>query len=258
MPKYGFVVVEGPHDVEFVYRLLSPFAFKRVIIESDLDPFFEPLIPREYPPDGNLQKRMETPLFLQSTTHAVAVHVAGGDSRLVETVQENLSILDPAQFTCFGTILDADLAKTSSAADRYKVIQNGMAAIGHPLTEPAGQITGGSPKRGAFVLPDNTSPGTLEDLLLECGYLTYPGLLASATTHVDAAAADGTLLPEDLNHFKKPSGRKKALIGSVASILRPGKAIQTSIQDNRWVRGDNLELPKLKAVQDFLSNLLEL
>jgi len=258
MPKYGFVVVEGPHDIEFVYRLLRPFGLVRVRMEATLDPFFGPLIPREYPPDGDLQKRMETPLFLQSATHAVAVHSATGDSRLVETVQENITILDLTRFTGFGIILDADLAKTSSAADRYKVIQYGMAAIGHPLTGLAGQITGGPPKRGAFVLPDNTSPGTLEDLLLECGYATYPSLLASAITHVDAAAVDGTLQVEDLQHFKKPSGRNKAIVGSVASILRPGKAVQVSIQDNRWVRGDNLTLPKIKAVQDFLSELLEL
>ena len=46
MPKYGYLVVEGPHDVEFVYRLLSPFGMSRVRLEKDLDPFFSPLIPR--------------------------------------------------------------------------------------------------------------------------------------------------------------------------------------------------------------------
>ncbi len=258
MRKYGFVVVEGPHDIEFVYRLLSPYGLKRLKFEKELEPFFRPLIPREYPPDGDLQKRMGTPLFLQSATHAVAIHSATGDSRLVGTVQENLAMLDPARFTGLGIILDADLDKATSAAERYKVIQDKMAAIGHPLTEPAGQVTEGVPKRGAFVLPDNTSPGTLEDLLLECGYATYPGLLASATKHVDSAAADGTLTVNDLGHFNKPSGRNKAIVGSVASVLRPGKAVQVSIQDNRWVRGDNLALPRIKAVQDFLCKLLEL
>ena len=152
MSKYGFVIVEGPHDTEFVYRLLRPFGLQRVRMEADLDPFFGPLIPRKYPPNGDLQKRMETPLFLQSTTHAVAIHSATGDSRLVGTVQENFEILDPARFAGFGIILDADSAPTSSATDRFEVIQNSMATIGYPLTEPAGQITEGPPKRGAFVL----------------------------------------------------------------------------------------------------------
>ena len=37
MPKYGYLVVEGPHDIEFVYRILSPLGFKRVRLESELE-----------------------------------------------------------------------------------------------------------------------------------------------------------------------------------------------------------------------------
>lgn len=77
MPKYGYLVVEGPHDAEFVYRLLSPFGMKRVQLVANLDPFFVELTRIEYPPDGDLEKRMPVPLFLQSATHAVAVHRAG-------------------------------------------------------------------------------------------------------------------------------------------------------------------------------------
>ncbi len=40
MPKYGYLVVEGPHDIEFVYRLLRPFGLNRIRFEADLDPFF--------------------------------------------------------------------------------------------------------------------------------------------------------------------------------------------------------------------------
>jgi hypothetical protein len=83
MPKYGFLVVEGPHDVEFVYRLLSPRGMRRVQMEADLDPFLRPLIPKDYLPGGDLQKRMPTPLFLQSGSHAVAIHSAEGDTRVL-------------------------------------------------------------------------------------------------------------------------------------------------------------------------------
>ena len=81
MPKYGFLVVEGPHDVELAYRLLAPCGLKRIRSESEVDNFFRPLIPREYPPEGDLQKRMGTPLFLASASHAVAIFSARGDSR---------------------------------------------------------------------------------------------------------------------------------------------------------------------------------
>jgi len=258
MPKYGILVVEGPHDVEFVYRLLRPFGLQRVQMESDLDPFLKPLIPRDYPPGGDLQKRMSTPLFLQNTTHAFAVHSATGDSRLVATVQEDLVILDPAGLTGVGILLDADRNKTVSAAARYAEIQRKMQAISLPLTGAAGTVTGGGPKRGCFVLPDNAVEGTLEDLLLECAQAVYPTLLGSASTHANAALKDTTLTPEDLEQIHKPSGRSKAVVGSIASILRPGKATQVSLQDNRWLHGPTLALPRVKAVQDFLAALFEL
>lgn len=258
MPKYGFLVVEGPHDVEFVYRLLRPFGLKRVRLESELDAFLSSLIPREYPPGGDLQKRMGTPLFLQSASHALAIHSATGDSRLVKTVQENLAILDAAQLTGIGILLDADHGKAVSATARYAAIQETMQAIALPLDGAAGTVTGAGPKRGCFVLPDNAAQGTLEDILLECAQSAYQGLLASATTHADAALNDANLTLEDLKDIKAPSGRSKAIVGAIASILRPAKATQVSIQDNRWLRGGTLDLPRVKAVQDFLAALFEL
>jgi hypothetical protein len=44
----------------------------------------------------------------------------------------------------------------------------------------------------------------------------------------------------------------------MTSILRPGKAVQTSIQDNRWLRNQALAIPRIAAVQTFLTELFEL
>ena len=129
--------------------------------------------------------------------------------------------------------------------------------IGLPLPEIPGTVTT-APHVGAFVLPDNVNSGTLEDLLLECAAHEYATLLASATTHVEAATADVSLVADDKKDFNKPSGRNKALVGAIASILRLGKAMQVSIQDNRWLRGDCLTFPRIKAVQDFLKALFEI
>jgi hypothetical protein len=175
MRTYGYLVVEGPHDVEFIYRLLSPFGLQRIQYENQLDDALHPLIPRNYPPNGDLQKRMPVPLFLQSETHAIAVHSAIGDSRLVDTAS----------------------------------------AI-------------------------------------------YPGLLETARSHVTAALQDHRLKPEDLRELNKPAGANKAIIGAMASVLRPCKAVQVSLQDNRWLRGNALESPRIKAVQDFLEVLFGL
>ncbi|HVC92171.1 MAG TPA: hypothetical protein VND64_00695, partial [Pirellulales bacterium] len=138
MPKYGFLVVEGPHDVEFTYRLLSPFGFQRIQFEADLDNFLKPLIPRSYPPDGDLQKRMNTPLFLRNLTHIVAVRSAIGDSRLVDTVEENMSKCDAAAFAGIGLLLDSD--KLVPAAERYATVKAGLAAKGFALPDQPGAI----------------------------------------------------------------------------------------------------------------------
>jgi hypothetical protein len=257
MPKYGVLVVEGPHDAELVYRLLSPFGMNRVRLEANLDPFLEPLIPRRYPPDGDLQKRPPMPLFLQSQGHALAIRIAGGDAELVPSVERAAGSIDFNGLIGVGIILDADSDKSPS--DRYTAIRDDLRAKNFPFPDNAGILSATTPRFGAFVLPDNQAQGTLEDILLECGALVYAGLLSTATTHVDAASQDQSLLNDDLEELKKSAGRNKAIIGSMASILRPGKAVQVSIQDNRWLRdAAALAIPRVQAIQDFLVNLLEI
>jgi hypothetical protein len=256
MRKYGYLVVEGSHDVEFVYRLLSPYGLSRIQYEKDLDQFFLPLIPRQYPPNGDLQKRMPIPLFLQNSTYSIAIQNAGGDSRLTAMIEENAAILDLNAITGIGILLDSD--KMIPAAQRYANIRERLARINYPLDAVAGKITQSKPKLGAFVLPDNVSAGTLEDLLLDSAKQVYPTLLASAETHANGTLQNAELTSDDLKDFKKPAGQNKAIIGTMSNILRPGKALQVSIQDNRWLLGEALSIPRIKAVQEFLQNLFEL
>ena len=151
MPKYGYLVVEGPHDVEFAYRILSSFGIKRVQKEDALDDYFAALIPRTFPHRGDLQKRVPVPLFAQSDTHAIAIHSAIGDSRLVETLEENGKIIDFDDLTGVGIILDSDQAVP--ARERYEAIKTAMSKFGYQLPDDPGDVDG-SPKLGAFVLPD--------------------------------------------------------------------------------------------------------
>ncbi|WP_295444650.1 DUF3226 domain-containing protein [uncultured Thiodictyon sp.] len=216
--RCGYVVVEGPHDVELVYRLLSPYGLKRVRYLSDLDPLFAPLVPRDYPPDDDLQKRMPVPLFLQSGTDAIAVHSAFGDSRLIEIVEENAAMLGRGAMSGVGLLLDAD---RQTSATRYAKLRSDMAAKGFALDPIPGQVAPGKPRLGAFVLPDNRTTGTLEDLLLESAQAIYPALLASAQEHVDRAAQDSGLTRNDLADFKQPAGRNKAIIHRAPRRNRP-------------------------------------
>jgi hypothetical protein len=188
---------------------------------ADLDPFFVELTRLEFPPSGNLQKRMPVPLFLRSPTHVVAVQVAMGDTRQINTLEEDSIKLDLARLTGIGIFLDADAA--ISPVGRYVRVRDGLRAKNFAFPGDPGIVSEGAPRLGAFVLPDNRSQGTLEDILLECGRQVYPGLVATATAHVDAAFQDASLVSDDLDELRKPAGRNKAIIGSMASILKPGR-----------------------------------
>lgn len=256
MPQYGYVVVEGPHDVELVYRLLSPLGLRRIQWMADLDPYFHPLVPTKFPHQNDLQKRVPVPLFLASDTHCVAIHSAIGDTRLVSTIEENAILIDFDELTGIGVILDSDSEVT--AQQRYELVKGKLAARGFTLPENPGEITTSQPQMGAFVLPDNQSPGNLEDLFIECAEGCYPGLLASAQLHVEFAKGDDSFTDPKREDLSNQAKFHKAVVGSIASVLRPGRAVQSSIQDNLWLRGESLKLPRVQAVQAFLQQLLKL
>ena len=51
--------------------------------------------------------------------------------------------------------------------------------------------------------------------------------------------------------------RNKAIVGVIANVLRPGKAVQVSLQDNRWLRDPEcLQLPKVSALLNFVDAVI--
>jgi hypothetical protein len=125
--RRSYLVVEGPHDVELVGRLLKPHGFGRTKTLSALDPLWQPLVPRNFPADGeDLLKRMPVPVFFANATHSLAVQSAVGDTRLVLTVEESLAVLPDggATLTGVGILLDADDEKTP--ATRFSTIRRGL------------------------------------------------------------------------------------------------------------------------------------
>ena len=191
MPKYGLPGRRGTARYRVRLQAPQPSWDKRVHRLADLDPFFVELTRIEYPPDGDLQKRMPVPLFLQGGTHVVAIRSAVGDTRLINTVEEISVKIDPADLTGIGIILDADTASSPATGTPRSGTGSGRRTF--PSLMMPGDVSATTPRFGAFVLPDNQAQGTLEDILLECGQQVYPGLFSTATTHVDAAFQDQSL-----------------------------------------------------------------
>ena len=257
--RYVYLVVEGPHDVEFVGRLLKPHGLERVRFFEKLAAYWHRLVPTNFPHKGDLLARVPVPIFFESAEVSLAVHAAGSDSQIPKTVGDTLQVILPAPPDAVGIILDAD-SKLMPAA-RFTKLHGELSqlALGLNLPAQSGAITSGAPRCGIFVLPDNLNPGTMEDLLLECAALNYPGLLTAAQALVaQVQPTDPSFTEEDMKDFLKPAGRNKATVASIVGVLKPGKAVQTSIQDNRWLEAQALSLPRILTVRQFLKDLLAL
>ena len=121
-----------------------------------------------------------------------------------------------------------------------------------------GAVIQGTPRTGIFVFPDNISQGTLEDLLLDSAEILWPTILPVSKNRVEVALTDSTNMPDEWVDLNKPAGKNKAMVACISNLLKPGKAVQVSIQDNRWVSAESVELPRLNAVQSFLQKLVGL
>lgn len=261
--KYGYLAVEGPHDVAFAGRLLKIYGLDRVKLFVNLDPFWRALVPRTYPHNDDLLKRVPVPVFFRSDTHSIAVHSVEGETGFAKTLMDSLDTIyvgHVPQLIGLGILLDADSKQT--AATRASELKASLDKTEFPLKllfpAQAGVISTDAPHCGIFVLPDNQNSGTLESLLIDAAKVVYPTLEAAARQYLSAVPEASELNNNDRKEFGKPAGYHKALVSCISAVLRPGKAIQVSLQDNRWLEEPLARVPGIAAVQDFLVKIFEL
>lgn len=247
-------VVEGPHDAEVVGRMLKLHHAERVRQLDALDEYWRRLVPKKFPHEGDLLKRVPVPLFFSSDDLSVAVLVAGGVESVADVATATWGNLD-GEPDGLGVLIDADeddVQQRWSAVVAKLPVQN--------AGDSPGAVATGKPRAGVFIFPDNQSKGTLEHLLLECAEVAYPKLMTGAIQWIDPINPDDVGIfcnAKERQDFTKPSGRQKALASSIAAVLRPGKAIQVSIQDNRWLtHPDTLKLAKVLALRSFVDSIV--
>ncbi|MGZ4031906.1 MAG: DUF3226 domain-containing protein [Tumebacillaceae bacterium] len=253
--KYAYLLVEGPHDVEVIGRILKTFEANRIKDEEDLDPFWSALVPRTFPINGDLVGRVPLPTFFESDSISIAVQNVGGDSKFVKTLTPigELGLLDTDLLSAFALFFDAD---EKNAKERCSEITSQLIEAGIPFfssllqgLDVPGIIEKDVVKVGAYVFPDNDAKGTVEHLLLQCAGETYGDLLGIARDYVGGV--------EDAYRKKwGQSGELKVLVGCIANVLRPGKANQVSIQDNKWICPETMHLESVSKLYSFLEDLL--
>ena len=280
--RYSFIVAEGSHDIEVLAQILKSYSLERITKNSErkLDPYWSDLIPSKLPSkekenksskksneeeSGNkknnedLIQPVRLPTFLQNDQLSVALHNAGGESQLAKTISENLSILPVTPtISGIGIILDADTIKSPN--ERFKscikeLTKRNLTQLQSSLPSSPGVVTKGSVRCGIFVIPDNSSQGTLEDILMECAERNYPDLLKRSRNYIDNINTS-LLTEEDLKEFQKSAGKNKAIISGITSILKPSKSLVVSLQHNRWVDEETLKLDRLVAIRNFVGEIV--
>lgn len=254
MPRYCYILAEGPQDIEFLICLLKSYGLRRVRLLPDLDPFWTPLIPTTFPIDNDLMKRVPIPAFLQDTELSIALHSAIGINRLAQTLEESLALIPVSQLFGIGLFLDADDMQLPQL--RFDTLISQLSALLNvALPSKPGEITEGIPYFGVFITPNNNDSGTLEDILLACARLNYPNLFNLSQNYVSSIDIS-QLTQTDLRELRKPAGRNKAIVSSISSILKPGKTLQVSIQDNRWIDEQTMGLNDIQVVKVFLEKII--
>jgi hypothetical protein len=152
--KYGYLVVEGPHDVECVGRLLKLKNIKRVRLLEKLSPYWRRLIPRQFPIKGDLLKRVPIPTFFQNEEYSIAVHNVGGYTKIPSTLNDTVKNIDDfyTEIAGIGIIADADY-HDNGAYHRFRELKDALDDSAE-WPEKAGKVTNGNPKRGIFIFPN--------------------------------------------------------------------------------------------------------
>jgi hypothetical protein len=254
--KYCYLLTEGAQDIAFLIKLLKYQGIKQIEKRSKVDPFWDELIPKTFPYNDELNRQVPVPKFLEGDGLSLALQSAVGDTRLVNTIQEDLALIPQEQLFGLGIILDADNREPQERFDKIKIELEKL-PLGLNIASSPGVVTQSEVKFGIFVLPDNQSKGTLENILIECGDHNYQQLIELSREYI-SKIDESKLKSSDLREIRKPAGKNKAIIGGVSNILKPGRTLQVSLQDNDWIDSRTVNLAKIKLVREFLCQILDI
>jgi len=264
MTRRIYLIAEGVHDITFFARILRKrFAAVQIKHADQLDGGYrEWLASFKWPHGGDIARlSVPAPEFYlcpareQRDAATIALVNALGIDNIVKKLLVDLEAFRHAgvELHALGVVLDSDdrtaeqsFEQTCAALQRLE------------LTSPdrLGEFVAGSPSVGLFVLPDGQRAGTLEDVLIPLGQHVYGPLFAVAEPFIDTmrGVVKG-LGGKESAELKKPSGSKKALLSAVSAVLKPGRAIQATLQDHRWISEDTLEHPEIAPSVRFIERL---
>lgn len=252
--KYIFLAVEGQHDIAVAGKILELRGIKKKRLKSEVDSFWYRLIPKDFPIDDDLLKRVPVPRFYQGGEVSVAIAEMVGHTGITKTIRSLSAAVDSVKLHALGIICDAD---DEAVNHRFNRIQNDISSVTDPIISnlfsglEIGCVSTNIPKAGVFIFPDNSNYGCLDCVLLECAATSYHDILPAAEQYINN-------VPDAYKAKWKTYDRQKAVVGCIANILRPGKSNQVSLEDNAWVCQSTVtEVEKLQRLQTFLYLMID-
>lgn len=229
------IIVEGAHDIAVIEKLLRLDGVdEKIQNEQNLPDVWKHTIPSVFPfQDGRLDRITPIPSFLKNSDLSVAIKNANSDTEIMVVLQQIMDAMlvrEKAQLHGIMLLCDADCKKAeekiSGILGNYEKKDDFQIDINED--EILLDIKIKTIPIYTFVFPDNENEGNLENLLLETAQVAYPQLLRLAEEFVNEAAK----IKPKLN---KEQYAKKAKVGCIANVMKPGKANQVSIADDEWV-----------------------
>lgn len=262
MSRFAYLITEGVTDATLIVRVLRRyFSMQPIKDRSQLPEQAKAWLGGFKWPTGDDISRLSVPapVFLRGNDISVAVRNAEGLTKIQNTLKSDDEVFYRSNWQpdTLGILLDGD---NETPADRLTATKNQVHPGDSfpPLTnlQTAGSVATDSNGRrvGVFVFPDCQTPGTLENLLLPLGESAFADLHAESERFI-ASVSSKNWPGECYKEFKKPAGSEKALLSTMAAVLKPGKNLNASIQDHDWVPSNGLPKP-LEPVVEFLQQLI--
>ena len=257
--RYYYFLVEGPHDEAAIGKILQILGLRQIRNKEEIPYIWQGLIPNKYPfMNGRLEKISPIPDFYISDYVCVAIKVASGEKRLITELNNTMSIMQREQLkqlNGIAIICDADNKSAKEKYDEFILDITKKKELTFDETcflNKEGYFKNINIKCDIYIFPNNKDCGTLEDILLEGAKIQYNDLLDKALYYIDSID----------NRYKSKlsiSKNKKAIIGSMASVLNPGVANQVSIKNDKWLDIDNIEeSEKIRSLYEFIKNFIKL
>lgn len=265
--KNIILVAEGAHDVSFIGHVLKNFGFTKETTYSGLPESWKALYPAKFPWNGDsLDRVARFPDVFTKNEIAIGIINSGSLSQLVPRLRVALEVLGPDNVCCIALFADAD---ASDADSRFKEISESLVEMNNdaiaegvpnfPINVPNSicSLTADKPSVGIFVFPDNSGSGTLEDILIECAKMSHSELCDHAINFIEQIDQKLEKSHSSLKKMRAGQGRRKATMGVIANVLKPGSSLAVSIEQRGLLNSKAGDLSYVSDFSNFLSKVVE-